>query len=50
MNLRNVLQIKKEKPEERNIQRPVGLGSTRILMDYAQKSPGTPCGFDWNSI
>jgi hypothetical protein len=50
MNIRNVLQalflfLFFKKGEDHNIQ-PVGLGSTRILMDYAKKSPRTPCGFD----
>ena len=31
-------QMNKEKPKDHSIQ-PVGLGNTRILTDYAQKSP-----------
>jgi hypothetical protein len=33
-------QINKEKPKDHNMW-PVGLGSTRILINYAQKSPWT---------
>ena len=40
MSLLNMPQINEEKLKDHNMQ-PVGLGNTRILTDYSQKSPWT---------